>query len=748
MAVKLFGPGGIDESSNDLLRNPRDLRGSLNVRHNDCQEFVKRPGTEIDNSPAVSTDGNEDAIYIENMDTYFYFDGDNYIDTKKGAVFNFASHLTNGSSKEISYTCTLNNILYTHPNSPFGVMKYDGSSAYLAGLPCPKVNNYTNVIGSGTQVPFVLIYFSSVDPSGIETVGPCSIIKNPTIIYQSGGSDIAKITIDQTSMLGFKRSLLEFSSSSNASYSSNNPTIQFSDCSEDLRSLSSGDKIPFRTMYSYNNSSCKVIVSSNGVEQYYPITLEVESAEYGTPSSGKHPVLITFRASSFKDHRIVFFAQSGSFMNANASMSMKFWYSNSELSGYRTFPATSFRTSICSLPPVSSDSEFDIKYDVSSSGNFIFPIDGPMLSYEYDITTSKLRPPICRYITTHGYNLACASIVGFFNFENYLSSYDNDDLVMFSDLSNGDSYESFSAINRQIIGKSHDGFITGLSSFKDSLIVLKNKGVHSIDGVLIPGQYSIREIPNNKKGTSSFKSILSTDLGVFFQGEDSIYLTNGYSVTNIGIGLQESMKLIDPSSGRSVINFSDDEILIYLKPKELVSDSYAHYFFVYNYRYSTLFWWSGIDASRGLTVSNDGAVHFFGLDDINRKPIPEKVDKHPSDPSLDSPIHSYIRTAWLDYGEPSLLKKMIGFRIFCLNNKGQTVTGRISWDWGAKEDKSPFLIDDFLNPSVKTKNRKIDIQQAQSISLELSNNVINEDMNISGYEIEMALIQNGDRNVK
>ena len=48
MGLKLFGPGGIDQKSNHLLRDPKKLRDARNIEYNTHKEYVKRDGRPSD----------------------------------------------------------------------------------------------------------------------------------------------------------------------------------------------------------------------------------------------------------------------------------------------------------------------------------------------------------------------------------------------------------------------------------------------------------------------------------------------------------------------------------------------------------------------------------------------------------------------------------------------------------------------------------------------------------------------------
>jgi hypothetical protein len=158
---------------------------------------------------------------------------------------------------------------------------------------------------------------------------------------------------------------------------------------------------------------------------------------------------------------------------------------------------------------------------------------------------------------------------------------------------------------------------------------------------------------------------------------------------------------------------------------------------VYDYHYKRWYIWDSIDGSKGLTVDNSLSLRFFG------PTLATKLQTALNDYGL--AIDAYIRSAWLDLGEPGLLKKATFLRLYSFNNTGQSVLLKYYQDWSESKFKGPFTIDMTTEKTVK---RNLDIIQNQSFSFEFRNNVIDEDLNISGYEVNTAVIQERDKNVK
>ena len=97
-------------------------------------------------------------------------------------------------------------------------------------------------------------------------------------------------------------------------------------------------------------------------------------------------------------------------------------------------------------------------------------------------------------------------------------------------------------------------------------------------------------------------------------------------------------------------------------------------------------------------------------------------------------------------GEPGLLKKATFIRIYAFHPLNQKIDLKYYFDWNLGLSKGPFTIE--MDPNTPTVKRNFDIIQNQSFMLEFRNNYLNEGLNISGYEVNVDVIQSRDKNVK
>lgn len=694
MGLKLLSPGGIDQKSSDIARDPIKLRNALNVKYNINKEYEKRDGVDVDTSFVANN--YVDAVFIKSMSRYFYRSDYAYYHNKvddAGVIgarieIPYCTKIPAMENNPLSGAEYLNSYIFTHTDQSYGTFKYDGNAIYFAGLPVPDIS----IVQSGAAVSgYMLSFYDFIDANGIQTFGPSKITQIT--------SDTLALTITTPKSSGFYDGYIiatSYPTILDGSLTLADRTISYSSKSPDIIV---GSKVVIRPSVGSISILDESGLSIPGPYSY--VILEVESIAAGS---------IAFKANSFNGKKVDLTAFSSG--NILGSMAVRTYYSVSETTGYTSGNVITINSS-------TTTNSKTVSFNLT--GNFL-------LSDTYDITTSKLRPPKCKYINIYGSQLVCSNVISFFDFNNKENNYTNNDLVMYSDISTGDLGENFSELNRQLIGNTYDGQITAGIRAKDSFIVFKDRSVYALDGVLVNGQYSIRKIETNEIGCLSEKSVISVDGTVIFHGQDGLYAINGITCKKVSDALDPFLATTDPSKTRAIIDNVNDQYLFFTD-KGVV---------VYNFMYKEWFIWDLKNADKGLTIDNNRSIRMFHGTEV------DKFITQKNDYGLD-PIEAYIKTAWFDLGEPSLLKKIVDIRIFSIKNKGQTLKARLYHDWDETKVKSDLSIS--MPISKKTILRQVDTQQAQSFSFFIGNDVINEDLDISGFEIGCGLIQDKDKNV-
>jgi hypothetical protein len=370
----------------------------------------------------------------------------------------------------------------------------------------------------------------------------------------------------------------------------------------------------------------------------------------------------------------------------------------------------------------SSDDDFAISLTSSPFFNYVFA----KFEDVYNEEQQKLRPPLCKFLDSYGDQLVYANIVGVWNQENNFTQYNNDDLIIPSDFGIADNGENHSA-NIQRIGETYDGSITGVSRCGDVLMVTKDNGIYSLDGVLEPGGYNLRKIPTNYIGCKSHNSILQVESGVFFHGNDGIYFSDGNSCQKMSLLIDPFFNSIDATLTKSTVNSSDRKFLFYM------TDNTTHYCVVYDYEFREWFIWEDLDMSHGLYEKNSKVVYFAKAALLN------KFNTGYSDAGVE--ISAFYKTNWEDIRNPSLDKKFKFIRIWNLTSSASSFNLKTQKNW-VDTDLETLACSIAAYSSIQKGH---DQKTVQAIRYVFENNTLGEGMPITAYEIDYEAIQALDK---
>lgn len=365
----------------------------------------------------------------------------------------------------------------------------------------------------------------------------------------------------------------------------------------------------------------------------------------------------------------------------------------------------------------------------SSPNTDFFRATIPIVSFEYtymediyNTSSSKIMPPICKYLATYGDQIVYGSVQSYIGFDNKRVQYNNNDLIIYSDILTGDCCENTSEFNRQKIGESYDGDITGVARCNDSVVVFKNNSTFTLDGVLSPGQYSVRKINTNGVGCTSHKSIVSTDEGLYYQAHNGIYFTNGINVKRISYELDEFFGSSSYETVRSARFKKKQKTLFYIPTKSKCV--------VVDYYYGQVYLWDGFTPSNGLIEDKNGDIYFSN--GVSLYKFKEDSSETRFSDLTNTPINAYYATTYHHMGKPSLNKKFIQMRMFSLTQDVFTVTVSIQKDWSDVDYKT---FSKRFEAGDQTYNYVHDMVTALSARYVFKNNEVNENLVITGYEI-------------
>jgi len=143
-----------------------------------------------------------------------------------------------------------------------------------------------------------------------------------------------------------------------------------------------------------------------------------------------------------------------------------------------------------------------------------------------------------------------------------------------------------------------------------------------------------------------------------------------------------------------------------------------------DYYYKEWFVYKGIAATNGITIFND-EVYFATA---------TKIYKQSSTYNDDGvAIDAWYSTAWQTCGAPSLKKKFVRFLVLAL--KGTTWLCNIvsQKNWKTVDDTDVSVQLDANNLIV---DKSLNVSQAYSMRFTMRNNVLDEGLDITGYEYE------------
>ena len=711
--IKVFALGGLDKKSNDLTRAVEKASDILNMEYDVQSSLKKRNGYD-----EVSTIDADDIVeYSHTNEKLLFKNGSSDLTILKSDYTSRVLALPSGISAlanvSISYTENQNNIYFTNTDYSTYVMKYDGSNVYRSGLPTPRKSNASKIDDypsySASAAGFSRIFYKYKDINGNITYSPyIQLSSTPT------GATILSINSFKTDANcienGFFDKYCYVVNTGSAAISSASRTLTVT-----RHNYVAGEKFLIDT----ENRAVAITPSS---KSYLVLDIESVTATSITFTSA------SLGTSSFLLKDFSFFYVTAPEYPVDIRTQIEIYNSTSADTGYVKFFGSVIDNSIAinSVPTIISDR-------VLAEG-ILSPIP---FEDVYNSTTSKIMPPICKYVTSFGSQMSYASIQSFFtsfdistlNAPNQRVQYANNDIFIYSDISAGDGPEGVSELNIQKVGETWDGEITGQRRCNDSLVIFKNRGVFSADGTLISGEYQLRKLNTNFVGCTSHKSILESDDGLYFQGHNGIYYTNAIGVKKLTYEIDSIFGSGTYLNTRSVRLKKKQKALFYVQDLSKIV--------VIDYYYNQIYLWDSIDASGGIVEDSSGNVFFS-----NKSSIYKFSDTSYSDNGL--AISSHYSTTWQHAGEPSLNKKWLSLRVFALTSDAFTATIKTEGDWIA----STYLTTNTMPFTAveQTKFLMLNMQTKRSIRVTFSNNILNENLAISGYEMSFEVYNNVDKN--
>lgn len=728
--LKVYALGGLDKKSNHLIRKDDKATDMLNMEYDTQSTLKKRNGFGETNSVSAVDScffpTAKEKLFFNNNSEDISIVGNGYTKTLKLPKTNETDYFKFASDTSISSAENMLSLYFTSTDYSVPVMKYDGSHIYRAGLPTPRKTSDVAPTISASSGGTSRLFYSYKDANGLEVFSPYYEIQ---------------------------------STPTNSSVISVNSLAEDSTCSEN----------GFFNRYCWTTFNTVYIIdvkSSNTASPAFPsdITrrLEVSSHNY---QAGEYFIFETDNPMTSLYSNITGLEPGRSFVKLKIqSVGANYIIFEQDLNStinIEIAPMSAIATAWPSNGTLTTEYPLDIRckfhvyWDTGSSGVFTrygtFVLDNrtkintktiiqlyrttiPIVDFStvymedvYNTSTSKIMPPYCKYLSSFGDQMVFGSVQSYIGFNNKRISYNNNDLFIYSDILTGDCCENTSEFNRQKVGETYDGDITGVVRCNDSVVVFKDNSTFTVDGILSPGQYSIRKINTNGVGCKSHKSIVITDEGVLFQAHNGIYYTNGMNVTRVTQELDYLFETGDFSLTRGSRYKRKQKVIFYVPEKNKTV--------VIDYYYKQVYLWDSITASKGIYEDNDGDVYFYNGAKLF------KFNTSYSDNG--DPINAYYATNWHHMGEPSLNKKFIQMRVFSLTSDVFSLGIAFQVNWTETNKSS---ITEQIASGEQTVLRVFNMITAQSMRVIFSNNTLNENLAITGYEITYEPYNVRDKN--
>jgi hypothetical protein len=719
--VKVYALGGLDKKSNDLTRAIEKASEMLNLEYDTASTIKKRNGFAEVLIDGSSTATFNDLIYYNSKDEMLGFtNGSSSVKIIKNGVtltsktLSLPSGIPALANVSISFCESQNNLYFTNTDYTTYVMKYDGSNVYRSGLPTPRVGSATKVdlypSWTNPSLGFTRLFYSFKDINGNMIYSP--YYQNATATTGSSVLSINSLKNDPNCIEnGFLDKFCYVVKTGSAPISAASRTLTVT-----RHNYVAGEKFLIDT----ENKMISIVPIGKNF-----IVLDVESV---TPTS------ITFTALSLSTY--------------------SFTLGDATIYGYPSEYPVDIRTKVHIYQSSSADVSYvNLQNFVIDNGVVINSIAFTRIeavlslsalnpvSFEdvYDSAYLKIMPPICKYIASYGEQIVYGSIQSYFtgytnllNAPNQKIDFANTSLITYSDTSTGDGPEGTSDFNFTKIGETWDGDITGMRRCNDALIISKTRGIFSIDGTLIDGQFTLRKINSNFVGCTSHKSMLDTDEGVYFQGHNGLYFTNGINITKLSYEIDSVFLSGTYLNTRSVRLKKKQKSFFYVP--DILSGTYK--IVIVDYYYNQIYMWdSATLPSSGIIEDKNGDVFF-----CNGLKMFKFNDLYTDNGTAITSIYS---TTWHHAGEPSLNKKWLSMRMFGLTDAAFTATITTQGDWSTTNLTTNSLV---FNSTDQTKFVMFDMKTKRSFRVTFTNAVNAENMVITGYELTYEAFNVVDKN--
>ena len=630
------------------------------------------------------------------------------ISTVSADLFEFAT--ANQPIDTVEY----NGVMYfTKFNS--WMKKYDGNVGYTAGMFPFSVD--TNVSAGGsipTANPYIWIqiYSEIIDRKG--NVSQSDLADNGGLTIVSGGNQTVDIDVISSSNHNF------FKKSNGWEYNYcttnfNNIAVDLSESYDDVtlsiqngptNNIQVGDYVYVRTLLSgFPN------LLAYEVQGVTSTTLTVRV--YREDHLPESVIINTVNGTYISNMKSVIHAGAGGASDQLADISFYF-QGEIGIRGYEGGDLFSTPLASFSLTSLNTDSANAFTSSLDFNGNVL--------------------PPVCQYCEVHDGVMYLAN--GSFS-HGVASDETSTDRVIDANsaitlynasLSSNNQIETFKdGEDSTIIGDLGEGQITALKSHNGYLLIFKKRSLYYQSGPLLSRR--IDKVHGSQVGCVSHRSIQEIQGMIFFLSARGVYAVRGGQIpTEISVPiadkfLNDDLNLIYATSAHDFLN---RQYILHIPSKTTTANDMT---FVFDYYRQGWLVWKGINALGGALEYRDD-IYFSDTSG----PIYRFQDARNDD---GAPISAFIEGHWEDLGEPSIPKKFVNLKVFNIDGSAHTSTIKSYIDFiDANEDTNRTItLESQVTPFDKIK-LEAGKNKAHTMKFRIENNTLDEEMEITGYEIE------------
>lgn len=355
----------------------------------------------------------------------------------------------------------------------------------------------------------------------------------------------------------------------------------------------------------------------------------------------------------------------------------------------------------------------------------------PTMEETYDTLIVKGLPPIARYINLYNNVLVLGSVNVDDQEISSAQALSVADTIYYSDLSVGSTVETFAPFDREQIGGTNEGGITGLFSNQDTLTVFKERQVYHIQGVLTGGNFRVRNGLTAEIGCVSHRSLYEYRGGCIFMSNRGVYYTKNGS---------DPLELSDPIEPL----FTDDPSVLDLTGSITVLDQFREKFYMfipgndpedsivlmYDYYWKEWFKHDGFNADGGFVIKDDILIH---TTEDAAADLFSRIDD-PTDGGV--AFRAFWASSWQTIGEPGLFKRFLNILLWNRLTAPFNMKLRVQKDWNTDHDIQES------DKQFEDKDLKVDLKahDAKAMRFLLEGTIANEPLNLSGFELEYEMI--------